>query len=283
MIVVTGAAGLTGLAVIRALASRVARARGLVSREGSRERVLAAGAREAVVGNLCEPASVRAAMRGAAAVYHICPNMSDMEIAIGANVIAATQAEGVSRFVYHSVIAPQIEAMPHHWDKLRVEALLVESGLAYTILQPAVYMQNLAFQWREIVERGEYPQPFAADARLTLVDVDDVGEAAARVLTEPGWENGAFELSSADSLTRHEMCAILAEALGRPVKPITIALADWRRTAEPRLGKHATDRLEAMFAYYDRHGLAAGNPRALAALLGRAPTRFRDVVRRQQA
>lgn len=280
MVLVTGAAGVTGRAVIHALAARGVRARGLVSREGSREPVVAAGAAEAAVGDLRDPASVRAALRGAAAVYHICPNMSEAEIAIGANVIAAARAEGVWRVVYHSVIAPQIEALPHHWDKLRVEAMLIESGLAYTILQPAVYMQNLAFQWREIVERGQYAQPFSADARLTLVDVDDVAEAAARVLTEPGWENGTFELASADSLTRREMCAVLAEALGRPVRPVTLTPGDWRKATEPRLGKAATDRLEAMFAYYDRHGLAAGNPRALTALLGRAPARFRDFVRR---
>lgn len=280
MFLVTGAAGVTGRAVIHALAARGARVRGLVSRESSREAVVAAGAAEAAFGDLRDPASVRAALRGAAAVYHICPNMSEAEIAIGANLIAAARAEGVSRVVYHSVIAPQIKALPHHWDKLRVEAMLIESGLAYTILQPAVYMQNLAFQWREIVERGEYAQPFSADARLTLVDVDDVAEAAARVLAEPGWENGSFELASADSLTRREMCAVLAEALGRPVRPVTLALADWRKATEPRLGKPATDRLEAMFAYYDRHGLAAGNPRALTALLGRAPARFRDFVRR---
>jgi NAD(P)H dehydrogenase (quinone) len=283
MILVTGAAGITGLALVHALAARGARVRGFVSRERSRERVLAARATEAVVGDLRDPANVRAAMRGAAAVYHICPNMSDAEVAIGTNIIAAAQAEGVSRFVYHSVIAPQIEAMPHHRDKLHVEALLIESGLAYTVLQPAVYMQNLAHQWRDVVERGEYPQPFSADARLTLVDVDDVAEAAARVLTEPGWEHGTFELASADSLNRHEMCAILAEALGRPVKPVTLALADWRRATEPRLGKPATDRLEAMFAHYDRHALVAGNPRSLGALLGRAPTPFRDFVRRQRA
>jgi len=283
MILVTGAAGVTGRAVIRALASRGAAARGLVSQERSREAVLAAGAAEAVVGDLRDPASVRAALRGAAAAHHICPNMSEAEIAIGANVIAAAQAGGVARLVYHSVIAPQIEAMPHHWDKLRVEAQLIESGLAYTILQPAVYMQNLCFQRREIVAHGEYPQPFSADARLALVDVDDVAEAAARVLTEPGWEHGTFELASGDALNRHEMCAILTEVLGRPVRPVTLALADWRRATESRLGKPATDRLAAMFAYYDRHGLAAGNPRALTALLGRSPARFRDFVRRQLA
>lgn len=280
MILVTGSAGVTCRAVIAALAARGAAARAFVSREGSRDRVLAAGAREAVVGDLRRAQDVRRAMHGVRAVYHVCPNMSDEEIGIGANAIAAARGARVGRFVYHSVVAPQIEAMPHHWDKLRVEALLIGSGLDYTILQPAVYMQNLAFQWRDVSERGEYPQPYSPGARLTLVDVHDLAAAAARVLTEPGWEHGTFELASADTLDRHAMCATIAGVIGRPVRATTVALADWRRATAPRLGQAATDRLEAMFRYYDRHGLAAGSPRALSSMLGRPPTGFADFVER---
>lgn len=280
MILVTGAAGITGLAVLRALAARSAAIRAFVSRQASGESVRAAGATEVFVGDLRKPDDLAAAVRGATAVHHICPNVSDAELEIGAWLIAAAKSAGVARFTYHSVIAPQIEAMPHHWDKLRVEALLVESGLEYTILQPAVYMQNLRFQWREVVERGEYPQPCSAAARLGLVDVEDVAAATARVLTEPGWTHATFELCGPEILDRRAMCRVIAAVLGRPVEATVVALPDWRAATEARLGAAATDRLEAMFRYYDRHGLAVGNPVALARILGRPPRSFSTFVAR---
>ena len=62
-------------------------------------------------------------------VYHVCPNVSPDEIAIGRVSIAAARSAGVEHFVYHSVLHPQTEAMPHHWLKLRVEEALITSGL----------------------------------------------------------------------------------------------------------------------------------------------------------
>jgi hypothetical protein len=35
------------------------------------------------------------------------------------------------RLVYHSVLHPQTEQMPHHWHKLRVEEMLLESRLPW--------------------------------------------------------------------------------------------------------------------------------------------------------
>ena len=61
--------------------------------------------------------------------------------------IRAAQSAGVERFVYHSVLHPQVEIMAHHWQKMRVEEQLFESGLSFTILQPAAYMQNVLAGW----------------------------------------------------------------------------------------------------------------------------------------
>ena len=83
------------------------------------------------------PAIIGQAVQGVQAIYHICPNVSPDEIPIAEVLINAAQDAGVRRFVYHSVLKPQIESMPHHWKKLRVEEMLIESGMPYTILQTA--------------------------------------------------------------------------------------------------------------------------------------------------
>ncbi len=71
------------------------------------------------------------------------------------------------RFVYHSVLHPQIEAMPHHWAKMRVEEMLFAAGFDLTILQPTAYMQNILGAWRGIVEDGVFRVPYPVETRLS--------------------------------------------------------------------------------------------------------------------
>ena len=147
MILVTGAAGKTGQAVIRALVARGADVRALVHRPEQVPITAGLGARETIAGDLRDRAALARAAQGARVIYHICPNVSPDEVTIGRAAIAAARAAGVQHFVYHSVLHPQVEAMPHHWLKMRVEELLFQSGLAYTILQPAAYVQNVLAHW----------------------------------------------------------------------------------------------------------------------------------------
>ena len=102
-------------------------------------------------------------------------------------MILITGAAGkTGRAVIRSVFHPQVEAMPHHWRKMRVEEKLLASGLPFTILQPAAYMQNILAYWDDIAHRGRYALPYAPDSRLSSVDLEDVAQAAALVLTESG-------------------------------------------------------------------------------------------------
>jgi uncharacterized protein YbjT (DUF2867 family) len=280
MILVTGAAGKTGRAVIRALAHRGEAVRALVRRSEQVKDVLDLGAREAVVGDMRLAATVQRASQDIWAVYHICPNMSPDEVAIGQGLVAAAQSAGVQHLVYHSVLHPQTESMPHHWSKLRVEELLFQSGIAYTILQPAAYMQNVMAHRDEILEQGIYPVPYAAETRLGMVDLMDVAAAAATVLTEDGHRGASYELSGSDVLTQTDLAAILAEQLGRPVRVQVVPLEAWAHGArDSGLGEYQVAALIKMFRYYERYGFW-GNPQILSWLLGRPPTSFAAFVQR---
>jgi NAD(P)H dehydrogenase (quinone) len=143
MILVTGAAGKTGRAVIEALLDRGTAVRAWVRRPAQVAILQRLGVTDIVMGGMGDTAVYQQAATGVRAIYHICPNMHPDEVALGRAAIAAAQAAGVAHFVYHSVLHPQTEKMPHHWHKLRVEEVLLESGLPFTILQPAAYMQNI--------------------------------------------------------------------------------------------------------------------------------------------
>lgn len=281
MILVSGAAGKTGLAVIRALAERGKRVRAWVHREEYRQRALNQGAAETIVGDLRSPERWRAALEGVEAVYHICPNMSPDEEAIAAAMLEALYRLAGVRLVYHSVLHPQVEAMPHHWAKMRVEERIFASGVPFTILQPSAYFQNLLAFRQSILEQGVLSIPYSVQARLSMVDLLDVAEVAARVLCEGVHEGAIYELAGPQPVSHEQVAQSLSVLLNRSVQARKIPLADWVVQAQRSgMSAYAVDTLAKMFAYYDAHGLV-GNTNVLTFLLGRAPVSLEDFLSRE--
>jgi uncharacterized protein YbjT (DUF2867 family) len=282
MILVTGAAGKTGRALIDALRVRGEEVRALVHRPEQARPVQQVGAREVMAGDMRDPGTMKRATLRVRAVYHICPNVSPDEVTIGQAAIDAACSAGVEHFVYHSVLHPQTEDMPHHWQKLRVEESLFKSGLPFTILQPTMYMQNLLLQWRTILDQGLYAMPYSAETRLSLVDLADVAAAAAIVLSETGHAGATYELVGTRAMSQNQVARVLSQQLGRAVRATAVPREVWKRqSSEAGLGEYQVGTLIKMFEYYERYGLE-GNPAVLGWLLGRAPTSFADFVRRSR-
>jgi len=279
-ILVTGASGKTGRSVIRALIAKGKMVRALVHRPDQVRSIQEIGVQKVVVGDMRDRAAIESAARGARAIYHICPNVNPDEAAIGQVVIAAARSAGVERLVYHSVLHPQTEAMPHHWQKLRVEEQLFESGLSYTILQPVAYMQNVLAYWNQIVEHGIYPVPYAVETRLGMVDLEDVAEVATIALTEPGHVGATYELVGVEALSPTEVAAILGQRLERPVRAQAVPLDEWERKARASgMSDYAVETLIKMFHYYGHFGLC-GSSNVLNWLLHRPATTFSAFVER---
>lgn len=280
MILVTGAAGKTGQAVIKALVTDGESVRALVHRPEQVQLIEALGAQEVLVGDMLARVTVDRAVQGIRAVYHICPNVSPDEVAIGHSLIKASRSSGVEHFVYHSVLHPQTEEMPHHWMKMRVEEQLLKSGLPFTILQPTAYMQNILTHWQNINENGVYPIPYAAETRLSMVDLNDVAQAAVIVLGEPEHFGATYELVGTTGMTQTAVAEILSLDLERTVSVEVVPIEKWVAQARSSgLGEYQIETLTKMFAYYDHHGLW-GSPRVLTWLLDRSPTSFTDFLER---
>jgi NAD(P)H dehydrogenase (quinone) len=231
MILVTGAAGKSGQAVVKALAAKGAQVRAFIRNPAHASALLALGAVEVNFGSFEDARALAQAVAGVQAIYHICPNVSRDEVAYARAVAAAARTHGVRRFVYHSVLHPQIEAMPHHWQKMRVEEMLFVAGFELTVLQPTAYMQNILGVWDGIVRDGAFRFPYPAATRLSLVDLDDVGEAAAIVLTQQGHGGATYELVGTPALSQTEVASALCTALGRSVRAEEESLAAWEARA----------------------------------------------------
>lgn len=272
MILVTGSAGKTGQAVLQALLAKGETVRALVHQPEQVSLVKSLGVQDALVGEMRNLQDMEQACDRIRAVYHICPNVSPDEETIGRTVIAAARSARVEHFVFHSVLHPQTEGMPHHWKKLGIEEQLIESGLPFTILQPAVYMQNILASWETICDQGIYPVPYPEGTRLSLVDLLDVAQAAAIVMTEPGHRDAIYELVGTQGMSQREVAGILSQNLNRTITIKVIPLSEWEAQARARgLGKYQVEALSRMFHYYEKYGLS-GNPQVLNWLLQRSPT-----------
>jgi NAD(P)H dehydrogenase (quinone) len=272
MILVTGAGGKTGKAVIKALVARGAPVRGLVRSPAHQTALTAMGVGEIVAGAMDDADALSRAVRGVDAIYHICPNVNPYEVVFAKALVKAATDSGMPRFVYHSVLHPQIEAMPHHWNKMRVEEMLFGSKLDVTILQPTAYMQNSLTEWDRMKSVGIYRVPYPVETRLSLVDLDDVAEVAALVLTTGGHSGATYELVGMPPLSQIEIAEAFGQALNRTVRAEGESIEDWdRRARSAGIDEHARVTLIKMFGAYARDGLN-GNPNVLGWLLGRPPT-----------
>lgn len=278
---IIGASGAVGLPTIRHLVAVGAHVRALTSSEQSAARLRSMGVSETVVGDFRSRDDLRCACDRIEAMLYTPPRFTEDEADIGFGVVAAAKTVGVKRFVLTSVFHSQLTRLPHHRNKLRMEEAVVESGLPFVILQPAMFMQNLRIEWPTIEAEGVYYRPYSPDRKQALIDTDDLGEAAACALLSPALEGATLELAGPDSLTQHEMAAIIAGLTGRSVIAKMREPSNWAEWARG-CGwlPWAVDTYLAMCAHYHEHGYAGSNPLTLSAILGRAPTGYRSFIER---
>ena len=274
MILVTGAAGKTGQAVVRALLANGRTVRTLVRNETQRELISSLYDTDIVIGDMSVESVISSLFEDIRAVYHICPNMHPDELSIGLAMISAAKTADVTQFVFHSVLHPQVEAMPHHWLKMRVEEALFTSGIPFTILQPAAYMQNILVEWKNIQQEGIIRVPYSPESKGSPVDLNDVADVASLVLSDRDHIGATYELCGPDILTYQEQATILSEYIDRSIRVEQISLNEWKTLAYGAgLRTYSVESLLKMFLYYDLYGFS-GSSHVLSTLLQRPPTSF---------
>ncbi len=263
-VLVTAAGGKTGRSVVAALADQGASVRALTRSGESIHR-----ASETVAGDAGELAPH---IDGVETIYFIWPNFAEHEEAGMTSAIEAAERAGVDRIVYHSVLRPGLEAMPHHWAKLRAEERLAEGGLPSVILQPAAYMQNIELQLESVRRTGVYDSPWGLDVSMSLVDLADVAEIAARACFDDRMDGGVFELAGPDAITAVDVASSLSRALGQEVTAHDQGEAGWAATSTAAgMPPEAVRRGRLMAEHYRHHGFT-GSPLVLESLLGRPAT-----------
>ncbi len=259
-----GAGGAKAGLVVPELAKRGAFIRGMIDNDKQRQAVLQRGADEIVVGSVTDTAFTKEATEGMDAIFYLSPNGLQDEAEAGKAMVDIAKRAGVRRIVFSSIFAP-ILSIPIHAAKAAVEEAILRSGLEYTILQPAMFYQNLTAMWDELIRTGNYAEPWANEARLGRVDYRDVAECAGIALTEDRLLAGTFELCAVESVDRNEIAALIGRIIGKDVNPVALDADEAAKSAGP-----AAPVRSSMFKYYGRYGLP-GNTLTLRTILGREP------------
>lgn len=169
---------------------------------------------------------------------------------------------------------------PHY----KMEKLIREAGLPWTMLRPSFFMQNLSTTHRaEIRDRNEIFVP-AGHGRTSFVDVKDLGEVAALVLTQDGHLNQAYELTGSEALTYEEVAAQLSEVLGRKItyqNPWIVQFL-WRKVVTEQQPLAFALVMTALYTVA-KLGKADGLTGEVERLLQRPPTTFRAFAERERS
>jgi len=285
MILVTAAHGNQGKLLVPKLLAAGFAVRACVQSQGSAERLGALGVQEIVVGDLSDAAVMAQAIRGVEKVYHVGPTLHPQERAMGLAIVDAARAAGVQHFVLSSVLHAITSALVQHEIKRDVEEHLLSSGLEFTILQPSNYM--LPLKLKPVFERGVFELSWSLERRQSMVDLGDVTDVAASVLGDVERHGGAtYELVGPGRYTAHELGAIMARVMGRPVEVRQIDadtyLKAWVGDKDPAQCEHQVRVLRSISARYSSHDFV-GNPNVLTWLLRRPPTSFESYFRHQYA
>jgi uncharacterized protein YbjT (DUF2867 family) len=234
------------------------------------------GADETVTGSLEDEDSLRAAALGMDGVFHIIPAFKN-EVKLGLNMVNAARAAGVKKFVFSSVYHPSL-SLVNHADKRQTEEALYKSGMDYTILQPAMYMQMLARLWKSAKEQGQIIMPYSKLSKMSWVDYRDVAEVAALAMTGTEFSFGTFELCSPGMYSRVDLAAMMGKVLGKTVRAGQLSPEEWARQAQLPPGE-LREGLIAMNKDYDQYGFSGGNALVLKTLLGREPRTVQQFIR----
>jgi uncharacterized protein YbjT (DUF2867 family) len=227
------------------------------------------------------PDSFGPALTGISAVYLILPESLPTAGEAAHQFLAAAAEAGVGRVV--ALSARGVEEYPGH-PLAAVEEAVRRRAPEWAILKPNWFMQNFTDGvFGPNLARGLIAAP-GGSARISFVDVADIGACAARTLVAPaGSPSGAYDLSGPEALTFGQAADVLARTWGVPVRYEEVAIDDPELPQKMGLPPMPdTAPVQALFGRVVAGG-EASDSRDIAELLGREPTSLEGFARRTPA
>jgi uncharacterized protein YbjT (DUF2867 family) len=249
-VLVTGATGTTGSALVQLLSQRGVPVRAMVRRAPDATRV-GANLDSAVVADFDDPDSLIAAVRGVSRAYMVTPSSEAAEAQQTRFAEIAANA-GVELVVKLSQYAAD-EASPVRFLRYHaaVERRIRELGLGFTFLRPNLYFQGLLAFSRSIATEGRFFAPIGT-ARIGAVDIRDIADVAAAALTEQGHAGQTYTITGPAAISHDEIAAALGRATGREITFVDVPPEAFADSLRDMLPPWQVDGLVEDYAHYAR-------------------------------
>jgi len=269
MILVTGASGSAGGAVLKEVAKTNKPFRAMYRSREDAARVPAGVS--AVIADFADKPSLRRALEGVDAVYLVCSPVREL-VELEGNMVDACREAGVRHVVLNSALGAGDYAKSFPSWHRKVEEKLKVSGLAYTILRPNSFMQNiLTYYAPSIRSQGAFYAAMGS-ARVSFIDVRDIAVVVTKALTTGGHAGKTYELNGPEALTYAEVAERISRASGRKVQYVNIPVEQQKQSMlDQRMPEWQVAALLDLQAYYTA-GRGGEVDNVLANLLGRSPT-----------
>lgn len=272
MILITGASGTVGRAVLEEMRRSGKPFRAMY--RGEEDKRKAPSGVSVVTADFANKESLRRALDGVDTLFLVCSPIPQL-VELESNVIDASRKAGVKHVVQNSALgAGDYPKSFPSWHRV-VEDNLKASGMEYTILRPNGFMQNIvAYNAPSIRAEGAF---YAAmgNAKTSLIDVRDVGTAAANVLNQPvAHARKTYDLNGPEAVSNEEIAKRISRISGREVKYVDIPEAAQRKAMlDAGMPEWQVNALVELQQYYVS-GKSAGPADTLTKVLGRAPRRL---------
>ena len=226
---------------------------------------------EAYTGDLDNPGDFGGAFRDVESVILIT-QVNANEEARGLPVVAAAKNAGVKYITFLSLVqGPWSDSIPFYKSKLVIEAAIRASGMAWSVVRAAGFMQTDATLKSEILEKGVFSPPIG-DVGVARVDTRDVGYAMAEAILTKA--EGEFRVFGPEILTGDSVAAIYTRVLGKPVKYLGNDLEKWAAFKNGAFPPWSLNALHNMYAYSQRVGMVPEKGEAQCKLMPPKPRTF---------
>jgi uncharacterized protein YbjT (DUF2867 family) len=226
MLLVTGATGNVGKAVLNELAGQPIAVRAFTRDPG--KLTVRASNIEVVQGDPSDIESVQRAFDGIEAAF-LASSFSPQMSVLHTKLLGAAKAAGVQRVVQLSGIGANSEiccARALRWLG-QLEKLAQTSGLQVTYLRPTFFMQNLLQFGGSVASQGLIAGPFR-DGQWTWVDARDVGAVAAAALLDDSHAGRTYTITGTESLSYAQVAERLGQVLDKSVRYVDITANETR-------------------------------------------------------
>ena len=276
MILVTGASGNVGGAVLQELLRSSASVRSMYRSTGDAAK--APAGTNPVIADFADRVSLERALDGVDRVYLVCSPIPQL-VELESNMVDVCRVHGIRHLVLNSSLGADTydKSFPkwHH----AVEEHLRASGIPATILRLESFMQNIpAFFASTINSQGAF---YAAmgEAPVGFVDVRDIGAVVAKILTSDGHAGKTYTLTGPELLNYSQVAAKLSQVLGRPVRYVAITQEQLRPSLRDMgMPPWQVEALADLQAYY-ADGTGGKVTSDVRDVLGREPVRMDQFLR----